>query len=181
MKDIQNGNYQVGYVLTANGLSRPEWAQRNYYAGMGGDYTGTYLETLTQMPRVIFGMVFNDVAVDVAPMKGVEGSLPSSIKTAEEYTHTYTFDISGNDLIVNPEDLVVNALVIDKNTGAVINSNKFALGADTGVEGIMDDVEVISTEYFNLNGMNVRTPTRGVVIKRETLSDGTYRTNKIIF
>lgn len=180
MKDIPEADYRIGYVLTSNGLSNPDWKQTNYYTGLGSEYAGTYLEELTRMPKYIPGLTFNDVAVDVSAMKGVEGSLPASIKTAEEYVHSYTFDLSDIVLISDPAKLVVNAFVVDNATGAILNSCKFAIPEDAGTDAVPEGVDVIRTEYFDLSGRETGRPDKGIVIKREHLSDGSVRITKQI-
>lgn len=180
MKDIEGGNFRVGYVLVCDGLSKASWTQANYYAGLGEEYKGTYLEPLTEMPSKIPGITFNDVAVDVSGMNGVEGSLPSSIKTGEEYMHTYSFDIAGNALVGDPADLVVTAFVIDMTTGTVVNAGKFALADDSGAGRVIEDSGVVEARYYDLNGVAVGEDTRGIVIEKLIMGDGSFRTRKII-
>lgn len=180
MKDVTEANYQLGYVLTCNGLSNPEWVQRNYYNGLENEYIGTYLEDITRMPSRISGLIFNDVVVDVSAMSGIEGSLPSDIKTAEEYTHHFSFDIKDNGLIEKTENIVVNVFVIDKNSGAILNANKYAFNDQAGIDSIKEGVEIVSTEYFDLNGLKLKAPGEGILIKRDRLSDGSVRTTKIV-
>lgn len=180
MKDIPDANYQVGYVLNCNGLQNIDWKQSNYYTGMTEEYAGTHLEELTRMPKLIPLLTFNDVAIDVSATEGVDGSLPTVIKTGQEYTHSHTFDIAGNGLVAATDKLVVNAFVIDKNTGTILNANKFALAGATGTGSLTDTVEAVSVKYYDLNGTEVKMPCKGIVIKREIMSDGTQRTSKII-
>lgn len=180
MKDIDNADYEIGYVLTCNRLSNLYWVQTNYYSGLKEEYVGTYLEPITEMPRDIIGMVFNDVVVDVSAMSGIEGSIPSSIKTAEEYSNTYTFNIEGNELIQNTQNLIVAAFVIDKKTGGILNSNKYSFYDPARVEELATASEVISTEYYDLSGRKVSSSYNGIVIKRQKLSNGKEVTSKVV-
>ena len=180
MKDIPDANYQVGYVLTANGLKNEYWIQTNYYTGLTEDYIGTYLEEVCEMPARIRNLTFNDVAVDVSGMNGIEGSLPSSLVTAREYSHSYSFDITDNALIQNRANLIVTAFVINKTTGAIVNSNKYALAGDAGVDEIIKDASVEAVDYYDFTGKKLSGPSSGMVIKRERLSDGSIRTTKSI-
>ena len=179
MKDVQNANYLLGYVLNCNGLFKLSWLQANYYAGLESEFKGTYLEEMTQYPSKIAGLTFNDVAVDVSGMNGIEDSLPSTIKTGEMYNHSYSFNIEGNSLVQDKDNLVVTAFVIDKNTGAIINANKYDFAKDAGVNDLYEDVSAVSTEYYDLSGRKVRPTGKGIVIKKERMSDGTVRTSKI--
>lgn len=129
IQDMDKTNYQIGYLLICNGLSDPTWGQENYFAGQQRTYAGTPLEELTEWPSTVYGLVFNDVIVNADAMFGVQDSLPSSIVTAQEYNHTYSFNIAGNELVQDVNNLEVVAFIVDKNTGKIVNSNKYYLNS----------------------------------------------------
>ena len=177
--DDDNANYEVGYVLVCNGLSSPTWAQTNYFPMYASSYRGTPLEFLaTEWSSKQYGLVFNDVAVDVQGMTGVSGSIPSSVKMGVNYTHNYSFNIFNNRLINDPENLVVTAFIIDKKTGAIVNANKFKLAEYLSTAGINAE-EVTSTEYYDLTGRKIANPDHGIYIKVETLVNGKTRSTKV--
>ena len=189
IQDVDDANYQIGYILICNGLTDPSWGQQNYYASYAGQYNGSLLEELTTWPAVVYDLVFDDVAVDVKAMSGVSGSIPSTIKTAETYTNTISFDIENNNLVQNVNNLVVAAFIIDKNNGRIVNANKFNLNGenggddepgDNGVDGIMNDADVVSSKYFDLSGRTVVNPSNGVYVLREVMSNGKVRTSKVM-
>lgn len=183
IQDIEDANYQVGYVLTCNGLSSPKWGQSNYFAGSTAEYAGTILEPLTRWPDTVLGLVFNDVAVDVDAMSGIPGSIPASIKTGQEYTNSYSFNIAGNDLIPDPENLVVAAFIINKNNGQIVNANKYMFNPDydyNGVEELQEATTVVSTEYYDLTGRKVNNPGNGIYVVKEKNSNGTFKTSKVL-
>lgn len=179
IQDIANANYEVGYVLIANGLTDPSWGQHNYYAGATSDYAGTPLEVLTTWDAIQYGLVFNDVAIDTSADKGVEGSLPASIVTNETYTGSYSFDISDNSLVQDVNNLVIAAYVIDKNTGRIVNANKCAINS-SGVKAIETTKVAVSSEYFDLTGRKVINPANGLFIKVDKYSDGSRKASKIL-
>lgn len=180
IRSFSDADYEIGYVLTANGLEDKDWYQNNYYPQYKNRYKGTPLEVLTTWPQRTPGLVFNDVAVDVSGMLGVAGSLPSEIVTAEEYTHHFSIDISGNEVIQNRNNLVIAAYVVDKaNGGRIVNANKAAVTNPAGVESIKGE-ETVSTEYYDLTGRKVANPDKGLVIKMERMSDGTTKATKIM-
>lgn len=179
IQDFEDASYEIGYVLVCNGLSENTWGQSNYFSGSSG-YQGTPLEVLANWPSKVYGLVFNDVAVDVSAMKGISNSIPSDIEMAKEYTNDFTFDIAGNSLIKDTNKLVVTAFVINKKTGRVVNANKFALGTDNNGIGLIDnDADIVATEFFDLTGRRVLNPSQGIFIKTEKLSDGSIRTAQI--
>lgn len=179
IQDIENANYEVGYVLVCNGLFNPDiYYQYNGFANSSG-YEGTPLEVLTTWPRYINTLVFNDVAVDVDAMLGVEGSLPSKINTGETYSQEYQFDIAGNELINSTDNLVVTAFVIDKTNGKIVNANKCALKSGA-VKSLGNDGEVVSKTYYDLSGREIRNPSLGIYILKEKMNNGTIKTSKLI-
>lgn len=178
--NIDDANYQVGYVLTCNDLYNEKWLQSNYFADPREkpDYINTPLEILTTWPEEVV-LHFNDVAIDVKAMSGVADSLPETIMVGEEYNGTITFNIADNELVSAPQNLVVTAFIIDKNTNKIVNANKFMFDPKSGIEKISKDgVEVIAKEYYDLTGRKVSNPAKGIYVVREKLSDGTYRTSK---
>ena len=188
-EDIDNANYQIGYVLTCSGLSNSSWRQMNEYSSYRGKDTfkGTPLEPLTEESVYIRGMVYNTVAVDVSGMRGVNGSLPASLTAGETYYHSYSFNnIDRNALIQDPNRLEVAAFVINKSTGRIVNANKYsfyrepAQEEETAVDAVMADKEPVSKEYFDLTGMPVAHPSGGIYICRTTFADGTAKTSKVV-
>ena len=179
MIDIDDCDYEVGYVLVANGLKYPTWVQKNFYAGLESEYTGTFLEEICSWPQLVAGLTFNDVVIDVSGMMGVANSIPATVKTAVPYVHDFSFDIEGNSLVQDTDNLVVCAFVIDKSTGFIVNANKCKINS-SGIEKIEGRNEVTETEYYDLTGRRVSHPESGIMIKREKLSDGTIRSEKVI-
>lgn len=187
-EDFDNARYQIGYVLTCSGLTNGRWLQTNEYSSYRdrGTFDGTPLEELTQLGIYVRTFVFDHVAVDVTGMKGVSGSLPASITAGESYSHNHSFNIGSNELIEDPQNLAVVAFVVDKSTGMVVNANEYSFrnpeddNQENGIGDITTDEEVVSTEYFNLAGLRMSQPAPGICLRRQTLSDGTTRTTKIV-
>lgn len=180
--DFDDHNYQIGYILVANGLTNPTWYQINAYSGRTG-YEGTPLYQLTQWDQYVFGLVFNDVAIDVTGMMGVANSIPAVVKVNEDYTNEISFNISANRLAQMTDDLVVTTYIIDKNTGRIINANKCAVNsASSGLDAVNPDAEIVSTVYYDLTGRKVTDPVAGsILIRLDSLSDGSIRSSKVVF
>lgn len=182
IKDFDKANYQIGYVLVANGLSgKPgsSWDQHNYYAG-DKDYAGTYLQPICEWPAVVQGLVFNDVAIDSRMCGGVSGSIPSKITTGETIAHQYTFNIGSNQFAQKLENLSVAAFIIDRSNGTIENSHRFYLRNGSGVEGIESNAHVMNVEYYDLNGRKVVNPEKGIFVKVAKMSDGSVKTSKVV-
>lgn len=179
IQNLDNANYQIGYVLVCNGLKGQTWAQANYYSGEKG-YDGSPLEVLTKWSDPVAGLTFNDVAVDVSAMSGIQNTIPQTIEAGKAYSHSYTFNIAGNDLVQNPENLVVTTFIIDKTNGKVINANKYDFYYIAGIDSVISNAEVVKTEYFNLSGIKVSNPQNGIFIQRSLMNDGTVKAKKIL-
>jgi len=54
----------------------------------------------------------------------LEGSIPQSFSANKDLNYAYQADISGNTLIQDKSKLQVIALLLDKNTGAILNAAK---------------------------------------------------------
>lgn len=173
----KTSNYEVGYVITANGLSDPDWAQVNNYNGTGS-YKGTPLEPFTKLGNPVYGLVYNDVVVNVEAMEGIPGSLPQ-IEMGETYVHSATIPKSAIRVTDNLDCLVVNAFVIDKSTGLIVNANKAAVAGSAGVEENVAS-SVVKVEYFDIAGRKVLNPSEGLFIVRTHLDNGKIKTEKKI-
>ena len=180
IQDIENANYQIGYILTANDLHKDSWGQGNYYAGQTSSYKGTALEVLTTWPSTVYDLDFNFVAIDVNGVRGIASSLPRSISVNDSYNHEYTFNVASNKLAALTDNLVVNAFVINKDNGRIVNANKVRVSDPASVDAIESAASVISTEYFDITGRRVAEPANGLFIKSEKMSDGSVRSSKVM-
>lgn len=188
-KNIENANYSVGFILTANGLSNASWAQENYIGlpSYASQYKDTPLGEWATMGSSVYGLVFNDVGVSTQGMNGVSGSLPTTIKFGENYDTEYSVQcqdiksIYGNRPVidVNLDNAYINFFIIDNNTKKVLNANKFNLLYESGVEQIgSDSNEVIETVYYDLTGRKVLNPSNGIFIKAQKMNNGSIKTSK---
>lgn len=178
IEDVRDSDYQVGYVLTCDGMSNPTWLQSNAYSGAAG-LEGTYLEQAALWPNNVPGLVFNDVAVDVTGMMGIVGSLPKDMEMGEPYTHSYSFDLEYNKLVTPTDDLNVVAFIIDKKTGAVINANKVGLGHENGVDRVASSAGIVATDYYDVMGRKISNPSGGIFIRVDRLSTGKTISEKV--
>jgi hypothetical protein len=194
--DLNDLNYKLTYVLVADDLTGgTDWTQTNYYAsyysydtilascgieelaefGSGGKYGSSYVSDLH----------FNDVAIYIDNVKGIANSVPSSVKDLETVTHNYQIDItkavnrSGESLVQDRTKLRVVALLLDANTGYIVNGARADVKSTTGVAPTVINGEVISSEYYDLSGRRIITPSNGIYVKRVVYSNGTVKTSKV--
>ncbi len=150
-------SYALGYVLVQDGMkgAGTGWTQSNYYSGETiGDPN---LDYLSELPATINGYEFNHVAIAAwGADYGVEGSLPGSLVADEAKEHTYTCKIDDLSLLQDKEKLTVVALLLDSNTGAILNAakSKIAQYDPTAIKDVEDGTAVLKSIY-TLSGQKV--------------------------
>ena len=186
--EVTDNKYLVTYVLTADELSgtSSDWAQVNAYAGAEGWPASMDLFTKASSP--VEGLKFSDVAILAPSMFGMEGSLPETIPAEVPQSHTYTFSLadavstSGENLVQDIDKLNVVALLINTETGAVVNANKFHVTSLVGIEQFAseDDNNAASIEYFDIAGRKIApAQATGVLLKKISYKDGSSKAVKI--
>lgn len=186
-KGYENNNMKVGFAIVGDGLKNDKWIQENSYfynKNMEGDFWDLFTGSDKKQVK---GLTFNDVVVYGKDINGVKNSLPSNIEVEKEYTVSYSVNaadivnINGKDFI-NPEaKLRVVAMIIDPSTGFVVNANTSDYLDTSAIEEIINEAAgVVETQYFDLLGNKVADSFRGICIKRDKLSDGSFRTQKIV-
>lgn len=129
--DDSSSQFQIGFLLLADGLkgSGSDWAQNNIYSGM---YTGdANLKSIENKPAMITDMEYDHVAIAAwGANKGISGSVSTPIKADVPQEFTYERSISDNPLVQDKEKLYVVALLLDKNTGKIINAAKCKVGEE---------------------------------------------------
>lgn len=177
-----------------------------------GIYTEPFWDLFIGMDPHINTLVFNDIALAMTDYKGVEGSLPESLEAGKEYEFSFTIDKSAltnvkDEEIVNDYNRVrAIALIVDGQTGRVANciSTLYPDGADpfapredidwtpviekdneqgdVSVSEITGNQKVVRTEYYNVSGLKVTTPSKGdMLIRADILENGAVKYSKIIF
>ncbi|MDE6327908.1 MAG: hypothetical protein K2L91_05205 [Duncaniella sp.] len=189
VKDMNGADIKIGYILIADGLTDPEWAQSNYLSGNTA-LEGEYADLFVNGGSKVKGLVFNDVVLSSEGIHGVDGSVPADIKAETPYTHSFTFDTSsvrnldGEPVIQNPDKLRVIAFVYDSYADEIFNSASSDY-ADGGSFSVIDSVGaggagVVATEYFDLQGRRISRPSSGLYMRAEKMSDGRNRVSKVI-
>lgn len=191
-KDVENADYRLAFALVADGLKNDKWKQSNYYEGESeGDGVESPLwDIFLNGAGSVAGLTFNDVVVYFKDLKGVDNSVPASIKSGETMTYEYRVpmldvkNLRGQYFINEGATVHAVAILLDGKTGYSLNCNKSAglaySNINLGVEGVSaDGLTVVSTEYHNLQGMKVLNPAGGVFIRTDVMSDGSRRTAKV--
>ena len=163
-------SYRLGFILVADGLKGKgsEWAQENVYSGMGtGDAN---LLPIESKPAKITDIVYDHVGIGAwGAQTGIEGSLAATIVKGNTQYYTHTCDVANNTLIQDKSRLTMVALILDAQTGVIINAAKCKV-ADydpTGVGATLNDNgEMINDNWYTLDGrkLDAKPTKKGVYI-----------------
>lgn len=205
--NLKDKNYRVAFILTENNVgldNNAYWIQENYVGGATA--YESHLGGWTDLPKQVVSARYHDVARFISNYNGHEGSLPANMNVSQDYTFDYTLTIpdtyeqvttAGGTTYLKSDAIQrqfcnLTAIVIDASTGEVVNSarvpmsnvteNRFTASDLVGVEDVMidSDAEIVGTEYYDLGGRRVESPSHGIYLRRDRLSDGSVRTSKTI-
>lgn len=189
IRDIQDSHYRISFTVVADSLSNPSWRQSNAYASEDMDVTGLegpWWDLFIHTDSEVTGLIFNDVAVDYPDTDGVEGMLPSEIEAGRGYESRLTVDtrrirnIDGEDVIGDFSHIRVVAIVTD-GAGKPVNCVSTGYPSkDSGIVMTEDSPAVKEVRYYSLTGNRVDSGYKGIVIKTETLEDGSTRASRIL-
>lgn len=190
IEDMSKGSYDLTYALVADGLTDKSWKQNNSYAPKEGeepkdseDMPGYWGEFFTHGESVVRGLVYNDVALETTASNKYPNVIPSEIVAGETYSHTMTFEIGDkySSIPLDKTKLRVVAYVTDKKTKKIVNANSSdAIGDISSVGAVGVEPEIVRTQWYDLNGMEVSSPAKGIFIRIDTYTDGRRTATKTV-
>jgi len=120
--DSLNGDYRFAAIVIENGITgpSPSYDQSNSYSGGANGPAGGFEDMPNPVPAAM--MVYNNVGRELlGGYDGEQGSLPSVIASGEVHDHTFSIALSED---YNEEYVRVVGIIIDANTGVVVNAGK---------------------------------------------------------
>lgn len=144
--DDADAKYALAFVIIEDGL---KGIQSNAYAG--GSY-GAMDGWGSKPSRVSW--TYSDTARDIFDVWGIAGSVPSSVEKGTGYEYKYSLDMKN---VKNVENTSVIAMLIDNETGVIINAKKVAYAEyfdESGITAIAADADT-SVEYYNIQGVRM--------------------------
>lgn len=149
--------FRIAYVVVENGVG--PYVQTSYYSGSNTDLGGLENE------GSYISLMFNDVARGIySGFNGVMGSVPSTIIGGEVYSYDYSMLLPDN--IDNKANVEIVAMLINQNSGEIVNACKCKLkDGSSNITGIKDDSSEVSMIY-GINGIRLDAPQRGLNIIR---------------
>lgn len=158
-----NANVKIAYVVTENGVG--PYAQKNYYAGGGYGELDGWENKGEKVP-----VIYDDVARGIYDFNGVTGSVPAAINTKDDYNYEYTVTLPSN--VSNADNVNIITLLIDNETGEILNADMVKPGAPTGINAVNNGNATESARY-NAAGQMITAPQKGINIIK--MSNGVTR------
>ena len=156
----ENGQYGLAFVLLENGLkgTSSSWNQSNYLSGGGGSDD---MQFWYNAGSSVSGIEYNYVAVEAWSIQnGVNGSVATKIMAGHPQSYIYNGDISSNTLIQDKSKLKAVVLLIDRTSGAIVNS------AQAPIEDYASSVSVTMSKemitYASSRALDFTTPIAGL-------------------
>ena len=159
-----NANYGIGFVLTQDGMkgSGSSWAQAN---NLSGNSNYSSIPFWYNAPSRVTGVEFNHVSVAAWGLEnGIKGSVSPTFQAGEELQYSYNVSIAGKTLIQNKNKLNVIALLIDRSTGAIVNTAQTTIEDynPTGIKGVQEvqKIQGVQENIYDLSGRKVNSQTK---------------------
>lgn len=187
--DRTTAPYAISFILSEDGMAGPDeyktaedslWLQLNYYSGDKNWGTDDNMFPWVSAGDSVQTTYDNVIVAAWDALVGAEGSVIAPITKGETLPYNVTLNISRNTLIQNKDNLSLTALLINQNSGAIVNAAQVPLGPGSSVVGI-EDVNAAGSNAaevarYNVNGVQLSAPQKGLNIVK--YSDGT--TKKVV-
>ncbi len=134
---MSNLNVGMFFIITEDSLSG--YQQNNLYSFYDDDL-GEWQKDGLYGKSIIYPYTFHDVARALYPSSnysGMRGLVPTEVESNKDYTGTVSFGIKTNaPYVSNIYNCKVVCMMIDANTGRVINVARAKVSDSTGIEGV---------------------------------------------
>lgn len=163
-------NYALFYVLTEDGMQNEEWVQKNgmgQYAGIGLEGEEPLFEPYINGEEELKGVIYDNVVVaSLGVYGGIEETISSEIKIDKIQTHKMAFDLSEFPIIHDKSKLSVCAVLLDTNSGKVVNANKGKVIAwgESSISSELVREEGLEIERYTVDGRKIQRPVKGINI-----------------
>lgn len=180
--DIEDGNFGVCYMITADSLCGfgQRWLQHSYYYQYSGEAYGGYMDQFCDgQPEYQF-LAYNDVVIAQNNSSAQTDKLPAKAKEGETFTRTHSFKLAdmnntrGENLVQDKHKLHAIAVLMNLATGKVENCAKcdVIVLQEDGITELTSDAAATASR-FDLSGRRINEPQQGLSIER--LSNGSSR------
>ena len=174
--DREDAPYGVAYVLVGDDINSGSAGQQENYLS-GQTYSDKDLQEWAAKGRKV-SMNYDHVGIAaLSIMEGVDGSIQAPIVAGRTQKHTALFDITdgirstkGIEMIQDVDRLSVVAILINRNTGHVVNAAQTSIAEYVaGIENLKgDDTQIL--EHYTIEGKRTNGFVKGLNILK--LSNG---------
>lgn len=152
--DAKNPPYAIAFVITENEVG--PYAQTNYYAGGENGAMGGWQDLGQKVPTI-----YNEVARYITGTGGIDKSIPAEVVQNTPYEFKLELplrevtNLQGQviDLKINYCTLI--AMVLDTESGEVMNAAKLSLKGMSGVESLVAEPNDGVYRVYNTQGVKV--------------------------
>lgn len=167
-------NYNQSSYLSGQGYTQT-WIIRN----LGEDW-GPYFELYDGKSQVNYRMIqYDHVARGAFP--SYAGQDIPAFNSSETYNGSIFFDMPKNVAVTENTNVVL--IIRNVSTGEIVAADELSFDEYTfasGVESVKEAADVVSTEYYTLDGRRVINPDKGIVIRISHCSDGSILKDKVV-
>ena len=173
--DDKTANFGLAYVVTEDHVGPYE--QTNSYSGSTYEGDMEFINEWGKLPPKVL-VEHNHVGRGIyGHALGLDGSVPKAVKEGEAYQHAYSFKLPKT--VQNTDNVSIVVLLIDKNTGEIMNACQTKIDYDPTVEeqvfefrngsdGLLSDATAIFTtaaseEAANC-GTNIKPDSEGLTL-----------------
>ena len=170
VRDYENADFRLSYILVADGLKGSDraWRQSNYFSGMT-EYENTAMAPWVKKPSKVEGLEYNDVVVLNDNYEGIEASVPSTVEMCNAYRHKGQLNLAQAPLVQDKSRLKVVAVLLDSRTGTVVNAAKTTVGDKSAVVDIKCPVKYM---YYTIEGLPTTAEAPGIYVRVAVDADG---------
>ena len=184
VESLVSGQYDVAYMRVADGLEgkTSSWKQSNFYNKNQGVYKSKSempedLQFLWDEPQKM-NQTFNDVLIASSYKNSKNQATFDNFVADGNVSGSYSLNIplSNKKLmkVLDYKKVYVVALIIDPETGAVINGGKALVGGgETGISTVGTAANATVVARYAADGTKISAPQKGLNILK--MSDGTTR------
>ncbi len=180
---LVSGQYEVAYMLVADGLTgkTTSWKQSNFYNKTQGAFKSKSelpedLQYLWDEPAS-YNQVYNDVLIASSYSASANQAEFGEFVENGVTTGNYTLTMPTKKSLLKALDkkkVSVVAVIIDPQTGVILNAGKALVGAGTtGIITVNNSANATVVARYAADGTKVSAPVKGLNILK--MSDGTTR------
>lgn len=171
-------DYGVGYVVTQDSLSNPNWKQKNSMPIYYRDHPIIEKEPLFERwfngEVEVPGVVYDDVARMASAALNGENVIPDQVNEEETFTNEHVFNLDKYVKVKDTDHMNLCVLLIDRSTGKIVNSASVKLSECNAIGGVEAEGEkAVEVARYTADGRRISVAQKGINIVK--YSDGTAK------